>query len=132
MLISNSRFRFKPVVDRLRQISLWIILLGTLFGCRTSSISVEDISQKKVDKTVYLTGKVVHISPFIDYAAYQLEDATGKTWVVTAQKSPVLGQQINLKGKIKYQSFPFAEQELGDFYVVELEQLPLLSDESAK
>ena len=130
MLISNLRFR--PVVDRLKQVSLWIILLGGLFGCRPPSISVEDISQKRVGKTVYLTGKVVQIAPFVDNAAYQLQDATGKTWVVTAQNPPAFGQQVNIKGKIKYQSLPFVEQELGDFYVVELEQLPLPSDESDK
>ncbi len=134
MLISDLRFRlrFRPVVDRFRQISLWILLLMGLFGCRTPLISVEDISQKKVGKTVYLTGKVVHIAPFVDNAAYQLEDATGRAWVVTTQNPPIFGQQINIKGKIEYQSLPFAEQELGDFYLVELEQLPLLPNELDK
>ncbi len=123
MLISNLRFR--PVVNKLQQISLWIILLGILVGCRSPLISIAGISASKIGKTVYLTGKVVHLAPLVDRAAYQVEDATGKIWVVTTQEPPELGQLINIKGKIEYQSLLFAEQELGEFYVIELEQLSL-------
>ncbi|MEL6578163.1 MAG: hypothetical protein AAFQ14_00315 [Cyanobacteria bacterium J06621_12] len=125
MLISN--LKFGSVLHKLKEIGLAIALLASLFGCQTPLIVVEEISAKKVDKTVYLTGKVVHQAPFLDNAAYQLEDETGKIWVVTTQNPPRLNQKINIKGKIQYQSLPFAQQELGDFYVVELEQLSSLS-----
>ncbi|MGB5635593.1 MAG: hypothetical protein WBM86_22825 [Waterburya sp.] len=101
----------------------------SLIGCRDSSISVKEISQQKIDNTVYLTGKVVHIAPFIDRAAYQIEDATGKIWVVTTQNPPEFGKSISIKGKIKYQSLSFAEQELGELYLFELEQLPIPAKE---
>ena len=125
-MISHSRF--KPVLNQLKYISLWGILLSILIGCKPSQISIAQISEKKVGKTVYLTGKVVHLAPFVDNAAYQIEDSTGRTWVVS-DKKPALGQRITIEGKIEYQSLPFAERELGDFYVVELEQL-LESDRS--
>lgn len=120
MLISHSRFRSFFV--RFKQISLGVTLLASLVGCRTPVITVKE-SPKKVGKTVYLTGKVLHIAPFLGNAAYQIEDATGKIWVVTTQTIPQLNQQINIKGKIEYQSLPIAKQELGDFYLVELERL---------
>ena len=107
-----------------KYISLWIILLVSLFGCQAPVITVEQISHKKVGKTVYLTGKIVRQAPFLGNAAYQLEDGTGKVWVVTKELPPS-EQQINIKGKIQYQSLPFAEQELGDFYIVEIEQSSL-------
>ncbi|HEY9769060.1 MAG TPA: hypothetical protein V6C71_11295 [Coleofasciculaceae cyanobacterium] len=97
----------------------------SLVGCRASLIAIEGISAQKIGKTVYLKGKVVNLAPFLDYAAYQIEDATGKIWVVTTQKPPEFGQPIDIKGKIQYQSLMFAKQELGDFYVIELEQLSL-------
>lgn len=127
MLISNS----KPVAiaSRLKQISLGIVLLS-LASCRTPLISIEDISSNKIGKIVYLTGTVVHLAPLLDNAAYQIEDPTGEIWVVTTQNPPKLGQQIEVKGKIEYQSLPFAERELGDFYLVELEQLPLPVEET--
>ncbi|MEM8830346.1 MAG: hypothetical protein AAGE96_13450 [Cyanobacteria bacterium P01_G01_bin.19] len=121
MLVSH--LQFKPVLNTLKYISLWGILLSSLSSCQPSLISIEKISASKVDKTVYLTGKIVRLAPFLDSSAYQVEDATGKIWVVTDQKPPMLGQVIKVRGKIKYQSLPFAEQELGDFYLIELEQL---------
>ena len=114
--------RFKPVLNTLKYISLWGTLLSILIGCKPSQISIAQISEKKVGKTVYLTGKVVHLAPLVDNAAYQIEDSTGRTWVVSDKEVPPLGQTITIEGKIEYQSLPFAERELGDFYVIELEQ----------
>ncbi len=127
MLISSLRFRL--IVDKLKGIIPWVTLLVSLVSCRSSLISVEEISQQNIDQTVHLTGKVVHVSPLIDRAAYQIEDATGKIWVVTTQNPPELGKSISLKGKIQYQSLPFAKQELGELYLVELEKLPIPLDE---
>ncbi|MEM7759813.1 MAG: hypothetical protein AAF298_17040 [Cyanobacteria bacterium P01_A01_bin.40] len=88
-----------------------------------------EINDRKLEKTVYLAGKVVQIAPFVEHAAYQIEDATGKIWVVTTQVPPQVGESINLKGQIKYQSLPFAEQELGELYLVELEQVAIPANE---
>jgi len=118
----SPNLSFTPVLNKLKQISLWSIPILSLCGCRASLIAVEEIAAKKVNKTVSLQGKVVHLAPFLDNSAYQLEDSTGKIWVVTTQNPPQLSQQIEIKGKVKFQSLPFAEQELGDFYIVELEQ----------
>ena len=125
MLISHLRSRL--IFTKLKQISLWITLLVSLAGCRTPLIAIKEITPQKVGKTVYLKGKIVHIAPFLDNAAYQLEDSTGKIWVVTTQ-TPLSNQQINIKGKIEYKSLPFADQEMGDFYIVELEQLSSLPE----
>jgi hypothetical protein len=120
MLISPLKFRLFFV--QFQKINLWITLLATLVGCRSPLIMVEAVSALKVGKTVYLTGKVVHLAPFLGNGAYQLQDGTGNIWVVTHQTLPQKNQQINLKGKIAYQSLPLAEQELGEFYLVELER----------
>ena len=117
-----NRFKFRPVTS-IKHISLWILLSCNLVSCGTAQISIKDISSKKVDKTVYLTGEVVHLAPLVDRTAYQIEDSTGTAWIVTATEPPIDGQQINIKGKIQYQSLPLAEQELGNFYVIELERL---------
>ena len=118
-----SKIKFMLVRSKLWQISLGTILLGSLVSCKTSFISVDKISDKHIGKIVYVKGRIVHLAPFVDNAAYQLEDVTGKVWVVTSQANPKLGQQITIKGRIEYQSLPFAEQELGDLYLVELEHL---------
>jgi hypothetical protein len=124
MLIDN--FKFKPVT--LIKYIMWLLLPSSLLSCRPTLIAIEDISTKKIDKTVYLSGNVVHVAPLVDRAAYQIEDATGSIWVVTPQEPPEPGQQIDIKGKIQHQSLSFAEGQLGDFYVVELEQLDDLEE----
>jgi hypothetical protein len=124
MLISLLRFKqfFVEVFVRSHRIALWIALLATLVGCRSPLITVKAVSPQKVGKTVYLTGKVLHLAPFLGNGAYQLEDGTGKIWVVTTQTLPQKNQRINLKGKIAYQSLSLAEQEFGESYLVELER----------
>ncbi|BAZ43235.1 hypothetical protein NIES4102_02350 [Chondrocystis sp. NIES-4102] len=124
MLTKN--LKFQPVTSKLKYISLWATLMGSLISCQTPLISIKQISESKIGKTVYITGKVVHLAPFIDNTAYQIEDNTAKIWVVTTQSAPKLDHTISIKGKIAYQSLPFAEQELGDFYIIELEQLDTL------
>lgn len=126
MIISSLRFR--PIANKLHRIISGITLLVSLVACHSSLTSVAEIDQQQIDRIVSLTGKVIHVSPLIDLAAYQIEDATGKIWVVTTQKLPELGQPISIKGQIKYQSLPFATQELGELYLVELEQLPIPPD----
>ncbi|MEL6930029.1 MAG: hypothetical protein AAFO95_15510 [Cyanobacteria bacterium J06600_6] len=125
----TTNLSFTSVLNKLKQVSLWIISALSLFGCQASPTLVEDIAAKKVGKTISLQGKVVHVAPFLGNSAYQLEDSTGKIWVVTTQDPPQLARQVEIKGKIKYQSLPFDDRELGDFYLVELEQtLPQTSE----
>ena len=118
-------WKFKPVLNQLKYISLWGMLLCCLSGCEPPQISVDRIAQKKTGKVVYLRGKVIHLAPFVDNAAYQLEDNTGAVWVVTADSPPQLGEKLTVKGKIEYQSLSFEGKELGDFYLVEMEKLPI-------
>jgi hypothetical protein len=96
-----------------------------LFGCQPSPINIINVENQKSGKVIYLTGRVTHLAPFVGNAAYQLQDDTGSIWVVT-QTAPKLNSTINIKGKIQYQSLPLAETELGDFYIIELQQLETL------
>lgn len=123
--MSIDNFQVQLAASRLKQVGLGLILAVIAIGCRTSRLSLAEISRDRVGKTAILTGKVVRLAPLVDNTAYQIKDSTGKIWVVTTQSPPQLDKQIEIKGKIEYQSLPFADRELGEFYIVELEQLPL-------
>jgi hypothetical protein len=69
--------------------------------------------------TVYIQGKVERQVPLVKQWAYQIDDSTGKIWVVTHQKNLPQGKQVVIKGKVKYKSIPIANQELGEVYVEE-------------
>ncbi len=103
-------------------VAIAIAAIG-LTGCQPSQINIINVEKQKSGKVVYLTGKVTNLAPFVNNAAYQLQDDTGSVWVVTSQTPPKLNSNISIKGKIQYQSLPLAETELGDFYIIELQQL---------
>ncbi|OUL23351.1 hypothetical protein [Nostoc sp. 106C] len=69
--------------------------------------------------TVYIQGKVERQVPLVKRWAYQIDDSTGKIWVVTHQNKLAKGEQVVIKGKVRYQSIPLAGKELGEVYVEE-------------
>lgn len=71
------------------------------------------------ETTVYIQGKVEKIAPLVKQKAYLVADATGKIWVVTNQSNLKVGQDVVIKGKVKYKSIPLAGQEYGEVYLVE-------------
>ena len=85
--------------------------------------SIRKIQKKKSGRTIYLRGRVIHRSPFLGSAAYQLQDSTGSVWIVTSNFLPTQGEELFIKGEVQYQSLLIEEQELGEFYIVELQQL---------
>ncbi|MBC5796028.1 hypothetical protein H5968_12930 [Sphaerospermopsis sp. LEGE 00249] len=69
--------------------------------------------------TVYIQGKIEKYAPLLKQQAYQIADATGKIWVVTNQSNLKVGQEVVLKGKVKYKSIPLGGQEFGEVYLEE-------------
>ncbi|MEA5618501.1 hypothetical protein VB711_11735 [Cronbergia sp. UHCC 0137] len=67
--------------------------------------------------TVSIEGKIEKQAPMIQRWAYQINDTTGKIWVLTKQDNLQLGQQVVLKGKVKYQSIPLGGKEYGEVYL---------------
>lgn len=102
-------------------------LLNSQFNLGFNTAKIADVQQKRqVDAEVYLQGKVENRAPFVGNAAYQLQDTTGSIWILTKQTLPQLGDEIMLKGKVRYQSIKLkdlANQDLGEVYLEETEQL---------
>lgn len=124
-------------VQRFCTSSLSLVLASGFFSCGNLPMSqlnlgfnvasIGDIQQKRqVDGEVYLRGKVENRAPFVGNAAYQLQDGTGTIWVLTNQALPQLGDEVLLKGEVRYKSITLKElagKDLGEVYVEEMEQL---------
>ena len=106
-----------------------------LFGCSTLSQwgialsnspidSINEIGQTNSKKTIQIQGKVVGIAPLLNRGAYQLSDQTGTIWVLTNQALPETGEEVIVRGQLQYQSIPVGRQDLGEFYLVEVNQSP--------
>ena len=78
---------------------------------------IQKISQKNQDTTIYIQGTVEKTAPLIKKKAYQINDSTGKIWVITNQRNLVIGEQVILKGNVKYKSIPLDGKEYGEIYL---------------
>ncbi|WP_013321824.1 hypothetical protein [Gloeothece verrucosa] len=121
--------------------SLWQRLslpfvVGGLIGCSSlanlgNALPFKDYSITPIGEapkqtqgsTLYLQGKVSQEAPFLAGGAYRLQDHTGSVWVRTNQNLPKPGQALVIKGQVDYQSIPVGNKELGEFYILELEQV---------
>jgi RecJ-like exonuclease len=69
--------------------------------------------------TVRLQGKVVQQIPLAGWRMYQLQDSTGKVWVLTKRTDVRLQTAVSIEGKVYFQSIPIAGQDFGEIYVEE-------------
>ena len=64
------------------------------------------------DKELSITGKVVNnfdpSSGLLGLAAYQVEDQSGKIWVISRAGSPSIGQEVRLKARLRRDPLPVA------------------------
>jgi hypothetical protein len=86
----------------------------------TNVTPIREIKPKQNNQAiVYIQGKVEKQAPLMKQQAYQINDSTGKIWVVTNQTGLEEGAQVVIKGKVRYQSIPLAGKELGEVYLEE-------------
>ncbi|NJN56535.1 MAG: hypothetical protein HC879_03090 [Leptolyngbyaceae cyanobacterium SL_5_9] len=75
------------------------------------------------DYTVRLRGTVGDRAPLLNGQVYQLQDSTGEIWILTSDMTLKTGDQVVIRGRVRYLSIPLAGQEQGEFYIEELSQL---------
>jgi len=96
--------------------------MGSAYTVDVTAIS-EIQSTQNTQEVVYLQGQVINQAPFLNSGAYQLEDTTGKIWVVSNQELPNVGDQVVIGGQVQFQSIPIGGQEMGEVYLQKTEQL---------
>ncbi|WP_392534270.1 hypothetical protein [Nostoc sp. C117] len=95
-------------------------LNGSSLKIGTNVTPIQEIKpEQKNQATVYIQGKIEKQAPLMKQWAYEINDTTGKIWVVTNQKSLGEGAQVVFKGKVRYRSIPLGGKELGEVYLEE-------------
>lgn len=79
--------------------------------------------QQQLDRTVYVQGNVVRQVPLAQKQAYEVQDQTGRIWIVTQKQAPKSGEAVLIKGKVRYQQIPVGSQDLGEVYIEEQTKL---------
>jgi hypothetical protein len=83
--------------------------LLVLSGCKGTK--VEQISRILADPTAFsqkdvtVAGRVTRVldpsAGILNFAAYQVEDRSGKIWVISRSGAPSVGTEVGLKGRIR-------------------------------
>lgn len=116
-----------------RRIGLPLLLSGLILSCSPLNpfglasdeyVSIDRLSQLSNQKVVYIKGIVVNLAPFLEGGAYQLQDATGSVWIKTDKSLPKKGTALTVKGELAYQAIFVGQDQLGESYVLEIEQQP--------
>jgi hypothetical protein len=106
-----------------------IAIVTTVLGYFSFALAdpaMTDIGTVKPDNrgtNVYLKGKVTASAPLLGSGAYQLEDKTGKVWVLTNEKLPQQGEEIAIEGQVEYQEISIEQRNMGELYIVQVKQL---------
>ena len=100
-----------------RRISfLFLLLVGTfLFTACPERQSISKILAdpgRYRDKEVGITGTVTDAYGVLNTGAYEIDDGTGKIWVVTRRGVPARGSRIGAKGRV-YTGFNLGGRSFG-------------------
>ena len=86
-------------------ICLFIIFLVIASGCavRVHISEIKGKPHKYQDRQVLVKGKAVETLsiPFIQKGMYQIDDNTGKIWIVSQKRMPSRGEKVTVKGRVK-------------------------------
>lgn len=102
------------------------VTAALLSGCNrvTTVRNVQDHPHRNwLTSTVSLQGTVARQAPLLDAHLYQLQDATGKIWVLSRKPPLQPGQSIRIQGQVRYQPIEIGGQDLGEAYIEEQQQL---------
>ena len=87
-----------------RSVALVVVLAGALLSGACASRSINQVLAdpgRYRDREVKLSGSVVDSYSFVGNGAYQIEDSSGKLWVVSNRGVPRKGARVTVKGTVR-------------------------------
>ena len=87
-----------------RSAALVVVMAGALVSGACAARSINQVLAdpgRYRDHEVKLSGAVVDSYSFVGNGAYQIEDKTGKLWVVSNRGVPRKGARVDVKGTVR-------------------------------
>ena len=111
-----------------RSLPALLIGLGMGLGGCSGLTTVQEVQSRSnhgwfrsIFNTVSLQGTVGDRVPLIEAQVYQLQDSTGKIWVLTADRALESGDQVRIKGKIRWIEISTAGDPPPEVYIEQQE-----------
>ncbi|MEX0268376.1 hypothetical protein AB3R30_04475 [Leptolyngbyaceae cyanobacterium UHCC 1019] len=90
--------------------------MGEIVPPKTTSIQEVQKTADR-DSVVTVKGVVGDRVPILEGTVYEIQDSTGKIWVLTQKQPPDSGQEVVVTGNLRFKSIPLNGQEQGSVYV---------------
>ncbi len=68
---------------------------------------------------VYVQGTVTQRVPLLNQGAYELQDSTGRIWVITETPLPEPGAKLAIAGQLQFHELQLQQQDFGEFFIQE-------------
>jgi hypothetical protein len=113
--------RYRSRICALVLMTAALLLPGALVGgCRGQKVDkisrVLALPEEFEDRDATVAGRVVRVfdptQGLLDLAAYQVEDDSGKIWVISRNGAPSVGREVGLKGRVR-KDFRLGSELLG-------------------
>lgn len=125
----------RPQSHRVLHLMAIVVSVGFLGGCTEVSSKVglpikmtsisQIVKQPRVGSSVNINGTVTQQAPFLKGGAYEIQDETGKIWVMRDRRKnadrplPNSGAFLKIKATVRYESIPMGQKEFGEVYLDE-------------
>ena len=86
-------------------IFIGLIIFLLLSNCSSSTTKINEITnhpRKYVDKEVSVNGAITDVFSLAIVHYFEIQDETGKIFVVTTKPLPKVGEKLKIKGQVKY------------------------------
>lgn len=127
-------------------VSRWIsagLIAGSLVSCnpwtvlsqqeggqqpfaRQQTIPVIDIaalSSANLGANIYVKGKVTQSAPFLTSGGYEIQDPTGRIWVITQRSLPKIGEEVVIAGQLNFHDLQVQQSNFGELFIQETQTL---------
>ena len=83
----------------------------------SSVLKISDLQKAPRQSAVAVQGKVGQQAAIVGGTVYELQDSSGSIWVLSRRAAPKTGEEISIRGILRYQSIPLNGKEQGSLYV---------------
>ncbi|TVQ59331.1 MAG: hypothetical protein EA366_05050 [Spirulina sp. DLM2.Bin59] len=93
---------------------------GAIADRFTTGGQISHIEAQQAGQSIRLEGQVTQQAAFLEGGAYEVEDSSGRIWVLTTGELPAVGDRLTIQGEIVYEDIGI--EGMGEVYIRELER----------
>ena len=94
-------------------------LLPAIRLSNRSVVTIDSLDADNTDDTVAIAGTIAARVALLEGWLYQVQDETGRVWVLSNSTKPEVGQSATVEGVVRYEAIVVDEIDAGEIYLEE-------------